>query len=47
MKNSPLRNRIREYEDAYRIRLPKRTPVFKENRDLIEDLVWPPDEEGS
>lgn len=28
MKFSPLRNRIREYEDAYRIKLPKRTPII-------------------
>jgi tRNA(His) 5'-end guanylyltransferase len=28
MKLSPLRKRIREYEDSYRIKLPKRTPVI-------------------
>lgn len=28
MKFSPLRQRIRDYEDAYRIKLPKRTPVI-------------------
>ncbi len=67
MKFSPLRQRIRDYEEAYRIQLPKRTPIiirvdgkafhtlrmvlektplFKDNRSLIDDLVWPKDEEG-
>jgi tRNA(His) 5'-end guanylyltransferase len=28
MKNSPLRQRIREYEDAYRIKFPRRMPLL-------------------